>query len=436
MFEDLNKEAEFSRAALPKPTQDLPLDILSKAKQIHFVLETGPITESITNILCIAAVFRAIAIKQGAEPELKILTESQLWNRLNGNGGLFDFLEDARQQTVLLLSAASIYRSQYANLYGQYYLEAVTLIDNLEIVSDEIKLGQRQDTHKPIIDFIGEQLAADSDSTVQELKKLAEFASKSISEPRLEQLSHVLETLDIESCPWPIHKPKALELIPSIESLIKDLARGIKELELVKALESKYDDAQKMAAEIWSRADEIAPTVFVMEGIPYSEQDRLVTECLKKIYLNDIRAKFVLEHSSDPSANLLRYDEALQYSRRLSVGEEAQELLDEIKSILEKRGDKGTMLDICLAEDRDRDATDILEPILEKAQYIRDPDGKYEILKSPLDDMYAELQRLCIPLVTHSALWMVDLKNGKSRPFGLYFQAKQLQRFLDEFVPV
>lgn len=431
MFHTTDASGSEFQVRLPKLEEISRPAFFSQVNEIHFVLEHGPLAQTIPNILTLAAVFRAITIARGTEPLLQIVGEIQLSNKLNQNGGLSELLKDSNQNTILLLTAASYYRSQYANLYGQYYVAGARLIDNIDIVNDNIKLGERRDPHRPILEFLQQSLRVQDDSIISDLLDLSEAASTSKQNFRLEKYARALETLEVETRPFPISKKKSIELIPGLLTLIRELARGDKESELLRKLDDKHLEANQMAERLWSNAKEISQGVFLIEAVRFDEQDSLVSHCLKNIYTKDERVNYLLEHDHDRPANAVRYDESINFSRRLELGESAEDLLKEVVSLLELRKDRGTLMDIALAESREREAISTLETILEKALYLPDPNGKHHILKYPQDlDLYDKMREAQIPLIVHNALWICDLRHGTARPFSIEFQNKELEKFL------
>jgi hypothetical protein len=222
------------------------------------------------------------------------------------------------------------------------------------------------------------------------------------------------------------------EVIPSVRNLIAEWSQGATIPVLCHSLLERYEEAEAIALSIWSGAEEIAPGVFQLIEVPYAETDEVVRERLRNLYSRDPRALYVLEKGADHPSTSLSYSEALAFDRRRGAGESPEDLLKEVEAIFERRNDRSCAVDLAMAELRDRDPRETLETILSRAQYLPDPGGeRYALLKSPQRDWVRILDEREIPLITHNSLWLVDMKEGKARPFRLSFQGQYLRRFLE-----
>lgn len=415
---------------LRAPTQELDL---RRVDTVLFLLEHGPLSQALGNILTCAAVCRAISVGRGSPPTLKVMTETQLSNSSHG------FKENAFLQDIqsgshaLLLSGATIYNRQIEGLLGAYARRGATLEALTALVDDEVPLGQKEDPRIFILDQVFRPLSDYSDKGVRSLVSNARAIDSGHSNESLRKISESIDTLLVMALPWFRHRGEPPPNIPEVVSrMITEWVSGVDIPSDILPLIERHHEAREIAEGIWQSASEVSPGVFELIGIPHAETDEVVRKVLRDMYTRDPRAKVVLEKNPDRPANALRYGEALDFERRLALGEEPEEVLDEVEKLLKGRNDSGSLLTLALDRDRERDPKDTLEKILKPAQYLPDPSGFcYVILKGPQEDLlYEEFQRIGFTLVTHNVLWMCNLQTGTARPSSFVFQAKELQRFI------
>lgn len=407
------------------------LDI-SEITTVLFLVEHGALEKTLSNLLSAAALCRAIAVTRGAPPTVKVMGENQLWNSSQGMGENSFTSDISPGDHALLVTAASLYRRQMAQLVGAFALNGATFDGFPHLVDDDVKLGCRNDPHTPIREFISTVTRDVGDSHVRELLRLA--ATSEVEEgndPVVTELRAALSTLQTSSLHWnrrgPVARP---EIIPSLQRMIAEWSDGAVVPSLCHSFVERHDEAEEIGRSIWAGAEEIAPGVFQLIEFPYEETDEVVRARLRDIYAKDARARYVVERGVDRPTTSLSYGEALEFERRLGAGESANDLLEEIEALFEKRHDRSCSVDLAMAEMRDRDPNDTLEVILLKAQYIPDPEGvRYSLLKYPEGDCVKTLTQHQIPIITHNTLWLVDLKSGNSRPATISFQGQYLERF-------
>lgn len=420
-----------TNAAFPRSRNSGPIPELASIDHLHFVCNHN-LRESIPNILAIATIFRAISLERDSAPQLKLMAENALGNCMRSFGNLSEQIGKNIEGNVLLLTSASFYEREYAQLIYKYKKAGANLTDTIDLVPDEIVLGKREDPSLPVWPHVRHLVSEIEDQPLQVLIHLTqECMAGNKEESTLAEIRQSLDVLVTETFPFPFTKTAKYELIPSLKRLIVELAEGPHSSQLISELNDIYKDAFEIAKNIWYQAKEAERGIFVINEIPYSERDDNVSKCLKDLYMQDQRANFVLEFGVDRPANALSYIESLDFSRRLGLGEDATDLLKEVETIVKNRKDLGTLSDIAIADMRDRDPRQTLENILEKASYLNDPDGAYTIIKWPKNlDEYALIRKLQITPITHSSLWIHDLEKSDSRPFFIQFQAKDLRIFL------
>lgn len=409
---------------------------LKEVDTLLFVIERSSLDSSLTNILSAAALYRAIRNERGTAPQLRVTGEIALCNALSGFGECEFTKQLAQGEQALLISAASFYRKQLAQLVGAYVLSGGFLHGTLNGVDDAIPLGKREDPRIPIREFVARVVSESHDPIVQSLLALAHASEGEARDPRITKYRAALTALHRENIPFRRDRGRTyLETFPTVTTMIQELAQGVEVPSCIEPLIDRYQDAEQIAQSIWDRATQIAPGVFQLHEIPYDERDVIVDALLQDLYQKDPRARFVLERGHDGASTGLTYSEALAFERRLGAGEDAQALIDEVAKILEKRGDRGSLTDLELADMRGREPQGTLETLLRKAQYIPDPsDTKYTIHKYPADvRMVKALARHELPIITHNALWLCNLQTGEAEPVIISFQAQYLARFLEAF---
>lgn len=397
------------------------------------VIEHGPLRESLSNLFAIAAVRRAIEVERGIPPVMKIMGETQLSNSLNGFGDA-DFIRNIPPGShAFLLTAASLYKRQMAQIVGQYSVAGAMIDGFPHLVDDSVPIGRRNDPQEPLYPLVEGLVRECKDSHVRELLRLSKACSVGTEDPTIKACSAALETLQVVSFPFFRRGNKERpQVIPTVHSMILEWAQGATIPSVAAAFVEQHEESKEIAKSLWSGATAIAPGVFVMIGFPYEETDEVIRKLLHSTFMEDTQAKVVLEKRDDRPASALSYGEAVAFERRLGTGESAQEILNEVREILVERGDSGSLIPIELGEMRDRDPKDILEPILTHGQYIPDHSGFCYIVEKP-----AASAALCelmkdhhIPLIEHNTLWACDLQTGTSTPMTISFQAQYLDRFL------
>lgn len=435
-FHDFSSSSQLSRfhgVRLP-PSQ---LDIRS-IDTVLFLLEHGPLDRSLTNLLATAALCRGISHESGRPPRLKIMAEGSFWNSQHGVCENSFAKGISSGDHALLVTSASLYRRQMAHLIGVYALEGATLDGFPHLLDDDTKLGERDDPHTPIRAFIEAVLQQHrGEPHVRELLRLAaESEQAGTKDATVLACQGALSTLQTLSIPFLRRKEQErLEIVPALHNMIREWTDGAVIPRSCQSLIQRHDDAAEIARSIWSGAAEIAPGVFQLIEYPYEETDDVIRDELKELYMSDPRARYVLERGSDPASTSLSYAEALDFERRLHANVDPRELLEEVEAIMRERDDKSCVVDIAMGEIRDRDPQQTLETILERAKYIPDPEGvQYTVFKSPAD-LFERMRDREIPIISHSSLWMHDLKSGTARPFMLSFQGQHLRAFLSMIEP-
>jgi hypothetical protein len=407
---------------------------LREISTVLFLLERDSLEKTLPNLLATAALCRAIEAACGRAPSLRVMGESQLWNSHQGSGEN-QFLQNIQPgDHALLVTAASLYRRQMAHLIGTFTLAGATFDGYPHLVDDEVPLGSREDPRTSIRALVSTLTSKVNDSHVRDLLRLA-VASEDVEsrDPLVLKVRAALATLQTTSSPF-LRKNagERLEVIPSIRNMIIEWRDGATMPLLCRSLSEQHDEADEIARSIWSGARELAPGLFQLIEFPYDETDEVVRDRLQVLYTKDTRARYVVEKGADRPATSLSYDEAVTFERRLGGGESPQGLLREVESIFERRKDRSCSVDLTMAELRDRDPRDTLQIILSRALYIPDPNGEqFTLLKAPEYDVVRAMMVHHIPLITHNALWIVDMKEGSARPFRILFQGQYLPRFID-----
>jgi hypothetical protein len=216
-----------------------------------------------------------------------------------------------------------------------------------------------------------------------------------------------------------------------LHDLIIDLASGSKHPTIFSTFGSEYIEALLVAESIWSDAREVSPGILQLERTPSHERDTLVQTCLRMLYRSDPQARYVIERADDCAANALTPEEAISFSQRLKFGESPNDVLEEVKQLLADRGDTAAGVRIALGEDRGRDSTSIIKPILQDGCYIPDPDGCLTVIKSPEGfDVEALLEQIGVPMIDHRTFWLNDLENGRAKRMTVSFKAQHLPAVL------
>ncbi len=399
-----------------------------------FILERSDLRSSLTNILSAAALYRAITLERGTTPRLTVVGEVALSNSLNGYGKVDCLTAPEAGKVALLVTAASFYRKELSQILGSYVLAGGSLEGTLNSVDDSVPLGKRDDPHEPIRRYVSARVRECSDPWVQRLLALAELSEGETDDKTISAIHGALTTLHRESFPFLRNRKMNMpDIFSTVREMIGEWSQGIEVPTSLQRLMERTEESTVIARSIWSSAVEIAQGVFQLEEIPYDERDVVIDGLVKDLYSKDPRARFVLERGFDRSATGLSYSEAIEFERRLGVGEDPEALLEEVSGILQRRGDTSSLIDISIAEMREREARGTLERILERSQYLPDPDGKkFTILKHPSDlKLYHALQNAQFPLITHSSLWICNLKTGDAEPVVVQFQGQYLSRFFD-----
>jgi hypothetical protein len=406
---------------------------LREISTVLLLLEHDSLEKTLPNILATAALCRAIAIERGIAPIVRVVGENQLWNSMQGFGEN-SFTKDIQPgDHAVLVTAASLYRRQMAQLIGTFALAGATFDGYPHLVDDDVPLGRRDDPRASIRTFVETVTRTVSEPGVRELLRLAAESEREGSEdPVVGKARAALVTLQTTSFPWYRKSDgERPEIIPSVQTLITEWSDGAVIPSLCLALGEQHDEAEAIAASIWAGAEEIAPGVFQLIEFPYDETDEVVRQRLRDLYTKDARARYVVERGADRPTTSLSYGEAIAFERRLGGGEPPDEILREVEAIFEARNDRSCAVELAMAELRDRDPKDTLETILARAQYIPDPDGvRYTLHKHPERDWMATLDQLGIPLITHHCLWIIDIKAGRASPLSISFQGQYLPRFL------
>jgi hypothetical protein len=406
---------------------------LREISTVLLLLEHGSLEKTLPNILATAALCRAIAIERGIAPIVRVVGENQLWNSMQGFGEN-PFTKDIQPgDHAVLVTAASLYRRQMAQLIGTFALSGATFDGYPHLVDDDVPLGRRDDPRASIRTFVETVTRTVSEPGVRELLRLAAESEREGSEdPVVGKARAALVTLQTTSFPWYRKSDgERPEIIPSVQTLITEWSDGAVIPSLCLALGEQHDEAEAIAASIWAGAEEIAPGIFQLIEFPYDETDEVVRERLRDLYTKDARARYVVERGADRPATSLSYAEAIAFERKLGAGEPPDDILREVEAIFEERNDRSCAVDLAMAELRDRDPKDTLETILGRAQYIPDPDGvRYTLLKHPERDWMLAFQQFGISMITHNALWIVDMKEGTARPSSIALQGQYLPRFL------
>lgn len=412
-----------------------PLD-LGRVDTLLVLLGRGSLVDNLPTIVTSAAVFRAILLERGVAPDLKVMHEVGFLNSLQGFGDN-SFLGGIRPGShALLLTDATLYKRQMAVMLGAYALEGATLEAFPSLVDDDVKLGARTDPDVKVFSLVRHALRECSDPWTQRLVRIAstDWEGRPVTDPLIASVSEALETIQALSFPWVRGAEKDPPPRPTeaVTSLITEWGNGVELPSRLLPLMTRYQESLEIARTMWHSCAELSPGVFELIEFPRSECDEVIRRLMRKLYTEDARARLVLERGIDRGATKLAYDEAIDFERRLSGGEDPGEVLAEVEEILTRRKDTGTLSQIELSKDRERDLSEILDAVLRDSQYIPDESGYcYTVLKSPREEiLYDKLQELGIPLITHNTVWVHNLAARTSRPFQISFQARYLDPFL------
>ena len=421
-----NGPSEGENPSLPSLKADL-----RNVTSLLFVLDRGHYADKISNLFAVAALYRAICLERRGEPELQVLGEVQVSNWARGFGTLDLFNQLHAGGTTLLVTSISMYRREFAQLAGTYQMSDSVLIGRPHLVPDSLPLGKRQDLQPPLFSLIEPLITTPGDEILQELLAYADCPSNLDPSFRT-KLSQSLATLQTRTGLLAIREPgRSVDANEVLHGLIVDLASGSKHPTIFSTFGSEYVDALLVAESIWSDAREVSPGIFQLESTPSHERDTLVQTCLRKLYQTDPQARYVIERADDSAANALTPEEADSFSQRLTFGESSDDLLEEVKKLLADRGDTAAGVRIALGEDRGRDSTSIIKPILQDGRYIPDPNGCLTVIKSPDGfDVEALLEQIGVPMIDHRTFWLNDLQTGRAKRMTVSFQAQHLSAVL------
>lgn len=421
-----NGPSEGDNPSLPSLRADL-----RTVTSLLFVLDRGHYADKISNLLTVAALYRAISLERRGEPTLQVFGEVQLTNWARGFGSADFFNHLLPGNTTLLVTSISMYRREFAQLTGTYQMNDSVLLGKPHLVPDSVPHGKREDLLPPLFPLIRPLITFPGDNILQELLAYAECPTK-LDPSFRKNLSQSLATLQRRSGILSF-----TEALPSVDAnavlqeLIVDLASGSKHPTVFSTFGAEYKDAHLVAKSIWSDAREIAPGIFQLESPPSRERDSLIRSCLRDLYQSDPEAQYVFERADDGAANALTPEESASFSQRLRLGESPTEVLEEVKRLLADRGDTGAGVQIALGEDRGRDPQSIIKPILRDARYIPDPDGCLTVLKYPeSSDIEKLLDQIGVPMINHRTFWLNDLQTGRAKRMTISFQAQHLPAVL------
>ncbi len=422
-----SQSVSIQSAALPRAIIDV-----KSITTVLFLVEQCSLEQALTNMLVVAAVCRAVAVASGQEPQLKVMGEVQLRNARHAMSENSFVQGLSSGDEAVLLTAASVQKSQMAHLIGMHALEGATLHGVVHLVEDDRSLGDRRQPRTPIRGLVQDMLKDSRDSHVGELLRLAAESECPESHDAVILACRgaliTLQALSLPSFRTPARDRVAI--FPTISAMISDWSKGDTIPQSCKPLLERHEEGQTIAQSLWAGAQEIAPGVFQLVACPPEETDNFFRRYLSRSYEADAWASYVLERGRDAPATSLSYDEALAFQRRRAVGESSEELPREVSKLMEQRRDPSSM-DIALAEMRDRDPDHTLAALLKRAEYRPDPDGvRFTVLKAFSDDLYSEMVARNIPVIEHDALGVCGLAKGSARPFMISFQGQYLEEFL------
>ena len=266
---------------------------LLEISTVLFLLEHDSLKKTLPNILATAALCRAIAIERGIAPILRVMGENQLWNSMQGFGENPFTKDIQRGDHAVLVTAASLYRRQMAQLIGTFALGGATFDGYPHLVDDDVPLGRRDDPRASIRTFVETVTRTVSDPGVRDLLRLAAESERGGSEdPVVGKARAALVTLQTTSFPWyRKNDGERPEIIPSVQTLITEWRDGAVLPSLCLSLGEQHDEAEAIAASIWSGAEEIAPGIFQLIEFPYDDTDDLVRQRLRDLYTKDASAR-------------------------------------------------------------------------------------------------------------------------------------------------
>ena len=423
-----SQPSRFQGMALPAASISL-----KEIDTLLVLIEHGPLPHSLSNLFAIAAVRRAIEVERGSPPVMKMMSETQLSNSLQGFGEAHFLSHIQPSSHAFLLTAASLYKRQMAQIVGQYSIAGAMLDGFPHLVDDDVPIGRRDDPRRPLHLFVEGVVRDCKDPHVRELLRLSKASAAGHEEPVIKDCAAALETLQVVSFPFFRRGNKERpEIIPTLHTMILEWASGVTVPSICASFVEQHNESKEIAQSLWKGATKIAPGVFVMIGFPYEETDEVIRKILHRTFMEDREAKVVLEKREDRPASALSYKEAIAFERRLGSGEAAEEILKEVRELLQERGDTSSLIPIELGEMRERDPKDILEPLLSNSQYITDDSGFCYIIEKPAPSaaLCSLMESYQIPLIKHNTVWACDIQNGTATPMTISFQARHLERFL------
>ena len=426
---DSQRPLDLSDTRLPSAKVEL-----AQVNTILFIVPQGRLEQALPNVMAVAAIHRAVTLERGSAPALKLLGATQLTNWCNGQTTLSYFDSLRPHETTLLLAPSAMSRRKFAVLAGTYLVNDAVLAGKPGLIPDSTPLGQHPLTAASLAPLAQTLAGSKTDPTVQDLLNKARGTWPSPADAALQvSLQSALSALQTKTGLWALRERREpIDPNKVLEHLIVELSAGSQALQFVQEYGAEYSDALAVASSIWAEAQELRPGVFQLHGPPPKEWDALVRRCLIDLYSSDDRAHFIIEKNPDRGPTALSCKEATAFLERIRFGEPPSDILAEVEEILHARGDTATYLQIELARDRDRSPLSILEPILNRSQYVPDADGVFTLVKHPEQSNLADALTACgVTMVDHLTMWLVDPKTGHAQRTTIAFQASQLERFLN-----
>lgn len=401
---------------------------------ILFVAESAPYDTLVPNLLATAALYRGIALERPGEPLLTVVGEVPLANWAKGFGSSPITRDIFPSQTTLLVTSATFSMRDFAQLAGTYAVRDAFLLGKSVLVDDEVPIGKRKNPRPPVLPLVRHLLGNRGDHIVEELLRLAEEVPAAPEDRCFrDRLGQVLTALQVRSgLRARLERRDPTNPYEKLAELVIDLSSGSRAPSIFRQLGEDFDSARAIASSIWRQADELAPGVFQLYGMPLQEQDGLVRTCLQELYDSDPAVRIVLERNQDRARSSLSAAEATELAERLESGAPARALLKEAMSVLTERRDMGAVFEVERALERRTGETESLRRLIDAALYRPDAEGACTVRKRPKDlDLEHLLEWAGIPLLDHYGLRMIDPAKGTATRTTISFQAKHLTAFLE-----
>ena len=424
-----------------------PIEIdVSRIDRVVFSLKPGPLRESLSDLFSLAALVRCIACAKDHRPHFLLVHANHVSNALHGSMDLGQLVgldpsghvqeksaTSPAPRHTLFLDSKAMYERDFSRLQDAFHSAGSSFESYPQLVANAVKLGHFPDRNQSVSELLRYTLSLSADPIVRSLLRLARLSEAGdSSDPAVSSAERALSTLQAENNFLRLIRGKLKQpMIPAITDMIVHWSKGVDIPEICAELAQQYDDSREIAHTVWAGAEQLQPGVFKLAGFPAEEQDDLVRQILREIIENDARARYVLELYPDRAPTAILYNEAITFKQRLSAGEAAENILEDVQDLLRKRNDTGNLAQLALQEMREREPSEMLEGILAHAEYLPDPDGQYLVVKQPREDeLYPSMVRVGIPIIGHATMWMVNPSTLDARPFSIVVKAQELPALL------